>query len=400
MQAQQLEAKDHIVFVFVTFMYWASQYLYTPILSPYLEYKGASYMLIGVVLSSYGVTQLLLRLPIGVLSDYRQVRRPFIWLGMVTSLFSCLGFAVTDHVGWALFSRAVAGISASAWVVFTVLYSSYFTGANVTKAMSTIHFITVSAQLMGMGVSGYLVSRWGWNAPFWIGAGVAFLGLALSFLIREPKPEASRKPIEPKDLANVMKEPILLKVSILSIIAHGMLFITMYGFTPLQALKIGADKESLGWLVVAFMLPHAVASIVAGRYFAVRFGHWPTLAIGFAGSAAFTVVIPYADTMLTLCLTQIGNGFTQGMGFPLFLGMAIQYIESEKRATAMGFYQAIYSLGIFLGPFLAGWLNSGGGLANGFIFASLSGLLAAGLSIYWSKAEKRSLTTGVSLDRK
>ncbi len=400
MQTHKIERKDHLIFVLVTFMYWSSQYVYTPILSPYLEYKGASYMLIGVILSSYGVTQLLIRLPLGILSDYMKARKPFIVVGMATSLLSCLGLAATDHVGWALFSRAVAGISASTWVAFTVLYSSYFISSNVTKAMSTIHFITVTAQLIGMGVSGYLVSKWGWLAPFWIGAAVAIIGFILSLLIREPHQSPSRKPIQPKDLTGVMKEPILLKASFLSIIAHSILFITMYGFTPLQAVKIGAGKEDISLLVLSFMLPHAIATIMAGRYFAAKFGLWPTLTVGFLGSAIFTVVIPFADTMFALCLTQVGNGFAQGVGFPLFLGMAIQSIDREKRATAMGFYQAIYSLGIFSGPFVAGWLNSGGGLEHGFFFAGLSGLLAAGLSIYWSRTEKGAPMTSVSVNRK
>jgi DHA1 family multidrug resistance protein-like MFS transporter len=38
--------------------------------------------------------------------------------------------------------------------------------------------------------------------------------------------------------------------------------------------------------------------------------------------------------------------------------MSIEPITPEKRATAMGAYQALYSLGIFAGPFFAGMLNS------------------------------------------
>ncbi|WP_236692815.1 MFS transporter [Aneurinibacillus tyrosinisolvens] len=339
-------------------MYWSSQYLYTPILSPYLEYNGASYMIIGVILGSYGVTQLFLRLPLGIFSDYMKLRKPFIIFGMLASLLSCLGLALTDNLGWALVSRILAGVSASSWVAFTVLYSSYFISQDVAKAMSTIQFITVMAQLMGMGVSGYLVSKWGWHTPFWIGVIVAFIGFLLSFLIREINQKTSRIPIKSKDLIMVMKEPTLLKVSLLSIIGHSTLFITMYGFTPLQALKIGASEEDISLLVFSFMIPHVVATLMAGRFFAIRFGQWATLAMGFFGSSVFTFLIPFTHTMLELCMTQIVNGFAQGICFPLLLGMTVQDIKNEKRATAMGFYQAVYSLGIFLGPFFAGYLTT------------------------------------------
>jgi DHA1 family multidrug resistance protein-like MFS transporter len=101
----------------------------------------------------------------------------------------------------------------------------------------------------------------------------------------------------------------------------------------------------------------------------------------------FTFATPFIDTKGWLCIIQGLNGFSQGFLFPL-LGMDVESISHEKRATAMGIYQALYAIGMFAGPFLAGALNSRMGLVAGFYFAGTLGLIATILITYWKKENK------------
>ncbi|WP_308645032.1 MFS transporter [Paenibacillus sp. EPM92] len=382
-----IRVKDHALFIAVTFLFWSSQYVYSPILSSYLEQKGAGHLLIGLILGSYGITQLLIRFPLGMMSDYLSRRKLFVSLGLVMSMLSCMGLLMGDF-GWILVSRLVSGVSASTWVVFTVLYSAYFASGNIAKAMSNIQFVTVAAQLLGMSASAFLVSGWGWHAPFWVALAFAMLGALLSLGIKDTERQSFKKPVGWDGLTAVVREPNLLKVSLLSTICHSTLFITIFGFTPLQAFKIGGTEEAISMLVVAFMIPHAIATFLSGRLFMKRWGSWTTLTIGFAGSAVFTLATPFIHDLGLLCLTQGINGFAQGLSFPLLLSLALRGISQEKRGTAMGFYQAFYSLGIFLGPFLAGWFNDGSDLTGGFLFSAATGLLAACLTVYWNRSDK------------
>lgn len=107
--------------------------------------------------------------------------------------------------------------------------------------------------------------------------------------------------------------------------------------------------------------------------------------MGFTLSAIFTLITPFVDSKGWMCIVQGFNGFSQGLLFPPLLGMAIETIPHEKRATAMGIYQALYALGMFGGPFLAGVFNSAMGLAAGFYFTDALGLVAAVLIIFWNK---------------
>jgi DHA1 family multidrug resistance protein-like MFS transporter len=108
-----------------------------------MENMGSFYTFIGVVLSSYGLMQMFVRLPLGVLSDYIKVRRPFIIAGFLTSIVSSLGFVITNQLEWALGFRAIAGITAATWVAFTVLYTEYFPEKETMWAMGTLQFVTI-----------------------------------------------------------------------------------------------------------------------------------------------------------------------------------------------------------------------------------------------------------------
>lgn len=385
-------ARDKSIFLVVSFILWFSHFIYVPVLSPYIESMGGKYTFMGLVLSSYGLMQFLFRLPIGIFSDLMKVRKQFIICGMVVSMLSCFGFALTDHLGWVLLSRCLAGMAAATWVVFTVLYSSYFTDKEIHRAMGSISFVVVLAQLLGMSVSGYIVNEWGWHAPFWIGGILSTIGALLSLFIFEPKEGIQREPIGLKDLTSVMGEPPLLKISLLSILAHSIIFTTMFGFIPTYALKIGLKASDISLIVFSFMIPHAIATLFIGKLFVPMFGQWKSLKIAFGLTAFFTLLTPLIHSKVLLCIVQGFNGFSLGLLFPLLLGMAIESIPHQKRATAMGVYQALYAIGMFAGPFFAGVLNSYMGIEAGFTFSGILGVVAMLLIIDWDRSQNETLS--------
>ncbi|KKI89866.1 MFS transporter [Bacillus sp. SA1-12] len=383
--------RDKVIFLIVSFAPWFSHFIYLPILTPHIELMGGKYTFIGIVLSSYGLMQFIFRLPIGICSDLFKLRRPFIVTGMLISTASCLLFALTDSLGWVLIARSLAGIAAATWVVFTVLYSSYFVDREVHRAMSSISFVVVLAQLLGMSVSGIIVNEWGWHAPFWIGGITSLLAAILSFFIYEVKEENARAPVKVIDLTSVIKEPMLIKVSMLSILAHSMIFTTTFGFIPAYALKIGLTASEISLLVFTFMIPHAIATLFMGKLIVPLLGKWKTLNIAFFASALITLLTPFIESKGLLMVIQALNGFSLGIVFPMLLGLAIETIPHEKRATAMGVYQALYAIGMFSGPFIAGVLNTKFGLAAGFYFTGIVGFIASILIITWSRKETDAL---------
>ncbi|UJZ87120.1 MFS transporter [Heyndrickxia coagulans] len=394
---EKIPGKYKSLFMIVSFLLWFPHFVYVPVLSPYMVSIGGDYAFIGVILSSYGLMQFLCRLPIGVFSDLVNLRKPFIVFGMIISMISCSIYLLTENMFLILGARTLAGMAAASWVAFTVLYSSYFKGEKVHRSMGNISFIVVLAQFLGMSLSGLLVDKWGWKAPFWLAEIFSLLGMGLSLFVAESKPEKERRPVKIKELAEVIRDPLLLKVSLLSILAHSIIFSTMFGFTSQYALNIGFKASELLYIVAAFMVPHAAATLFMGGYLVPKMGEWRSLLIAYASAALFTLCFPYVTIKGLFILLQVCSGFSLGLIFPLLLGMAIQNIEPEKRATAMGAYQAIYAIGIFAGPFFSGIFNSNYGLKAGFWFVGFLGLVASILvMVFWKKEAKRLHTIKIS----
>ncbi|MFS8573399.1 MAG: MFS transporter, partial [Clostridia bacterium] len=147
--------------------FWGALYLYVPILTPYAETLGASMTLLGLIVSSYGFSQLVLRIPVGIWSDRIGRRKPFIAAGYIAAVLAGLGLALSRGPYGVLAARTLSGVAATMWVVITVLFSSYFPPHRAGYAMSLINFATTLTQLAATLGGGLIAEAWGWQAPFW-----------------------------------------------------------------------------------------------------------------------------------------------------------------------------------------------------------------------------------------
>jgi MFS family permease len=91
-------------------------------------------------------------------------------------------------------------------------------------------------------------------------------------------------------------------------------------------------------------------------------------------------------------VTQALAGFGRGFTTPVLMALSIKHMERDRRATAMGFYQAIYGLGMFAGPYLMGFLSDWLTLGEGFLIVGLFGCVAAGLSYVMLRAARAGTT--------
>ena len=64
------------------FLFWFSVYTYPSFLTTYaVDGLGATKVMAGMIVGSYGLTQMALRVPLGILSDVLKRRKPFVMLG-------------------------------------------------------------------------------------------------------------------------------------------------------------------------------------------------------------------------------------------------------------------------------------------------------------------------------
>lgn len=127
-----------------------------PTLSTYVESKTNNLAMVGIVLSQYGLWQAIIRLPLGIVSDWVGRRKPFIIGGFVLSALGAWLLATTGHINGMLVGRAITGLAAGTWVPLVVLFSSLFPPADAVKASALLSFVSSFGRVLATGITGSL----------------------------------------------------------------------------------------------------------------------------------------------------------------------------------------------------------------------------------------------------
>ena len=346
------------------FLFWFSLYTYPSFLATYAEHAlGASSVVVGLIVGSYGFTQMALRIPLGILSDVTRKRKVFVIMGFCTSMLASAGLAVVSMLEngqdprlaiAALILRGVSGAAAASWVTFSVLYSANYPPERTAEAMSRIAMPQYLSQVVAMLLGAQIMNAFGAAWAFLLATLAGLAGILVLLRVSDiPPQEGSRFTFG--SFLSVSRDRNLILGALLAILFQLVSWSTVLGFVQnwARAYVDGFTDAHLGWLPVMYLIPNAVVARFGGRI-AARFGRRWVLAGGFAVVGAACLAYPVARTLVTLALTQIVFGVGMGMIMPLTMASAIETIPGERRGAAMGIYQAVYGVGMFLGPVIAG----------------------------------------------
>lgn len=93
---------------------------------------------IGIIIGSYGISQMVLRLPVGLLANYRNKHKMIMLIGSLSSGCASL-FRIIFNNGIGFLIGNLFSVFASAmWISFMVLYMSFYPKDQQTKAISSI----------------------------------------------------------------------------------------------------------------------------------------------------------------------------------------------------------------------------------------------------------------------
>ncbi|GKV65846.1 putative MFS-type transporter YxlH [Sporosarcina sp. NCCP-2331] len=362
-----------------------------------MEKINFSYTAIGLILGSYGLTQVLFRLPLGILSDRLvNFRKHMLIAGFISAFLSGLLLVFFDSFYIVLLARLMAGINASMWVMATVLYSDYFNKEQASKGMGTMQFNTVITQFFCVAISGYLIHLFGWKFPFLLGAVFSVFGMYFCLRIQEVKSVQAETVGLP--FFSYFQRTHMIRglkaITFLSLIAHALLFITIFGFSVILADTFGMTETQYIWLMSAFFLPHACISLLLVFLNLKPNTTYVLLFISFAASALFILLIANSSSLTELLLYHSGLGLSLGYAFPVLLSEVVRISPAELKMSAMGYYQSFYAIGIFVGPLLAGYAAEAIGLANMFRVTALITLLSAFVLINRGRDQRASSADG------
>jgi len=369
-------------------------FMILPVFSLYAdELEGATPLLIGIALGAYGLTQALLQIPYGLLSD-RIGRKPVIAMGLVIFALGSVVAAMADSIYMVIFGRALQGAGAIAAAVMA-LVADLTREENRIRAMATIG-ISIGMSFAVALIAGPLLNTWiGVPGIFWFTAVLAIIGIGILYLI-VPDPVHSHLHRDaqavPEQFQSVLKDRQLLRLDLGILCLH---FILMASFVVLPVIirdVAGLDVNS-HWKIY---LPALLLSVVAMIPLILQAEKHRRMKSVFIGS------------VLVLAIAELMLWFEHANAWGIFIALAVFYTAfntleailpsliskmapASNKGTAMGFYSSSQFLGAFLGGASAGWLQGIYGLASVFLLCVAVALLWA--LVAWSMKNPRYLTS-------
>lgn len=360
----------------IIFLIWASIFLYTPTLSSYALSKGASETMIGWIVGVFGLAQALFRLPIGLFSDLIGKRVIFLRGGLLLSMVSAFGMAFFNRPINLLFFRGITGLAIATWPILIVFYSSFQPVDQQPSAVARANSFNGLGNVLGMLFGGVLVGLFSQREAFIASGLLAFTGLVLSFWIKEGKAHSHVRSAHP-DVKMIFKDKHLWILALLAFSFQIVITGTSISFTPLRAQAIGATPFILGLLSMLSMSGLLISGYFRNNIVAKIGSVRKTIIISFLVLGLTTLFIGYVNHLFLLLLLQFLQGISGYLILIVLMGESVAFVEDHNRGIAMGLFQSIFGIGMFIGPILSGVLHESYGSTTTYLLFSILASITA-----------------------
>lgn len=358
--------------------FWASEYCHAPYFTPYLHSLQIGSTLVGIIISCYGFTQMLVRIPLGIFTDTTGAYKKIITVGLFCTTASSLGlFLTTNFVGILLF-RMLAGVAASTWIATTVVYMAMFSEAESVRASARLNALNNGGKLLAFVLGGAAATLLNYRITLFMSFAVGLVGLVVMPFVTVPA--IRRTPLSLSRLGAVFTDKRILIPSLLMAVQQMILHSTVFSFTSNLAESRGAAAWMLSLLSAVFTAVQIFsARIIGGKRFQAIDRHAAIL-FGFALQFVYLALLALAPNAWVILAGQVACAFGGAILASLLLAECVSHVSQGERSTVVGVYQAVYGLGMTIGPMLFGrWMDSGSPARACFLLLGLCAVLVAAL---------------------
>jgi len=354
-------------------------FMILPVFSVYAEtIEDSTPMLAGLALGIYGLTQGLLQIPFGMLSD-KLGRKPVITVGLLIFAVGSLVAAGSHSIYGIILGRALQGSGAIA-AALMALAADLSREEHRLKMMSfigvSIGFAFAIAMVLGPLLNQYI----GVSGLFVVTAVMALLAIVILFTL-VPKPLVSvfhrDTQATPTELRHVLADSQLLRLDYGIFVLHSVLMASFVAIPLMLQHRAGFDVHQ-HWkiylpvflLSVGFMVPFIIIAEKKRRIKQVFVG-----AIGALVLAELGLYVG-SDSIIEISLTLVVFFTAFNLLEASLPSLVSKMAPADRKGTAMGVYSSSQFLGAFAGGSLGGFSYQHWGGQGVF-------LICAGIVLSW-----------------
>ncbi|MCL1144113.1 MFS transporter [Shewanella gaetbuli] len=332
-------------------------FMIMPVFALYGQHlEGFSPLWVGIAIGAYGLTQAILQIPMGILSD-KYGRKPIIMGGLILFAIGSLIAASSDHIYGVVFGRAVQGMGAIAAAVLA-LAADLTRDEQRTKVMAVIGMCIGFSFALSLLAGPIVAQHLGLTGLFFLTAVLAVVGIIIvQFFVPNPISQAPKGDTlaTPAKLKNMLLDPQLFRLDAGIFILH-LVLTAVFVALPLDLVDAGLVKEK-HWMLYFPAFVGAFFLMIPLIIIGVKKNNTKTmfqlsLLIMMAALGAMGV---FADNLwvLSIAVLLFFTGFNYlEASLPSLIA---KFCPVGDKGSAMG----VYSTSQFLGAFCGGMLGGG-----------------------------------------
>jgi len=344
--------------VFVTLATFADLVAYSvcvPVLPDFARRLGASPAEIGLMFASFGVTLLLVSVPMGAVSDRTGRKVPLV-TGMLALAGSTLLFARADSLPLLFAARMVQGAADGVtWVVGFALIADCYGAEDRGRVIGYVMSGTSLGIIVGPSIGGWLYDAGGVALPFQFVAALPLI-CAIGFTVIRPKTE--RTQTARPSIWSVMRVPPVAICAAVIVVAAS----TIAMLEPVLPLffdrRLGLTPSQIGLLFGAA----AVASTLMPLVYGPMIARWGARRLTLTGLVLTAIWMPAMATASSLP-TALALIVVQWIAIALFVTPSLAYMAEvtafaggDAYGIGYGIFNTAWAVGLLGGPALGGWL--------------------------------------------
>ena len=326
------------------------------VLSQYAkDIPGGTAFLAGIALGGYALTQAVLQVPFGVLSD-KIGRKKTILIGLLIFTAGSVIAAVADNIYTLLLGRFLQGAGAIGSVV-TAMIADQVREDERAHAMAVMGMVIAlsfaAAMIIGPVMAGYL------SVPslFWLTAILSISALVILFTaVPEPPKIVHHYSEEEAKIKHVFKDKDLVRMYITFLFHSGTMAIAFFIIPILMKEKFHMTTMDY-WKVY---LPAVIFGIIAmgpAAVFGEKYSKGKEVfLVSIAAIVASFLLMGFSSSFIWFAVgaTLFFIGFN--MFEPLLQSFVAKFAKVHQKGAALGVANTFAYVGVFLGGAIGGWL--------------------------------------------
>lgn len=346
-------------------------FMLLPVMSLFTEQMpGSTPTLVGLTMGIYGLTQAVLQIPFGLLSD-KFKRKTVIIVGLVLFVIGSVVAALAQDIYEVLLGRALQGCGAISAAVMALL-ADLTQEVHRTKAMATIGASIAVSFGVAITLGPIIAEYFGISGIFWVIAFLAAMAiLVMQFIVPNPEKISVHREAEyiPSQFSSVITNPELLRLNY-GIFALHLILMASFVVVPLQLRDAGLSSGHHWWVYLpvlvtsmAMIIPFVIIAEKKRRMKPVFLGAILLILVANLGLGFFHGQL----TGLIVCLWVFFCGFN--LLEATLPSLISKTAPGDLKGTAMGIYSSAQFIGAFLGGAAGGWLYGHYGVVSVFWFS-------------------------------